>query len=55
METTGRSLKGQLKHADRLGARWVAIVGADAVTLRDMDAGEQREGLSSSDVLVAIT
>ena len=35
METTGRSLKGQLKHADRLGARYVAIVDADGIRLRD--------------------
>jgi histidyl-tRNA synthetase len=35
METTGRSLKGQLKHAERLGARRVAIVDADRIKLRD--------------------
>ena len=27
LELAGRSLKGQLKHADRIGARYVAIVG----------------------------
>jgi histidyl-tRNA synthetase len=27
VELSGRSLKGQLKHADRIGARYVAIVG----------------------------
>ena len=26
LELAGRSLKGQLKHADRIGARYVAIV-----------------------------
>ena len=36
MELAGRSLKGQLKHADRLGARYVAIVSDDA-------AGEPQE------------
>ena len=29
MELAGRSLKGQLKHADRIGARYVAIIGDD--------------------------
>jgi histidyl-tRNA synthetase len=44
LELTGRSLKGQLKHADRLGARFVAIVGDNGVaTLRDMQSGEQRD------------
>jgi len=42
LEAAGRSVKGQLKHADRIGARYVAIVG-DAVTLRDMESGEQRD------------
>jgi histidyl-tRNA synthetase len=44
MELADRSLKGQLKHADRIGARYVAIVGDEpTVSLRDMEAGEQRE------------
>ncbi len=39
----GRGLKGQLKHADRLGARRVLILeGAGAAQLRDMQSGEQR-------------
>jgi histidyl-tRNA synthetase len=44
LELAGRSLKGQLKHADRIGARYVAIVenGATA-SLKDMQSGEQRE------------
>jgi histidyl-tRNA synthetase len=41
MELAGRSLKGQLKHADRLGARFVAIVAADAIALRDPRSGTQ--------------
>jgi histidyl-tRNA synthetase len=40
-ELAGRSLKGQLKQADRVGARYVAIVGTDGTQLRDMDTGEQ--------------
>ena len=44
MELTGRSLKGQLKHADRIGARYVAIIGDNGVaTLRDMESGEQHD------------
>jgi histidyl-tRNA synthetase len=29
MDLAGRSLKGQLKHAQRLGARVVSVIGAD--------------------------
>ena len=42
LELAGRSLKGQLKHADRLGARYVAIVGEEGVSLKNMESGEQR-------------
>jgi histidyl-tRNA synthetase len=38
----GRGLKGQLKHADRIGARRVVILGAEGAQLRDMASGEQR-------------
>ena len=43
----GRSLKAQLRHADALGARYVAILGEQElakreVTLRDMSDGQQR-------------
>lgn len=44
LEAAGRSTKGALKHADRIGARFVALLGGgDGATLRDMEAGEQRE------------
>ncbi len=44
LELAGRSLKGQLKHADRLGARYVAIIGDEMrVSLRNMESGEQEE------------
>ncbi|HET6871160.1 MAG TPA: histidine--tRNA ligase [Solirubrobacteraceae bacterium] len=44
LELAGRSLKGQLKHADRIHARWVAIVGENGVvTLKDMESGDQHE------------
>ncbi len=41
LELAGRSLKGQLKQADRVGARYVAVVGDTSSALRDMDTGEQ--------------
>jgi len=43
VELAGRSRKGQLKHADRLGARYVALVGDETTVLKDMHAGEQRD------------
>jgi histidyl-tRNA synthetase len=41
MELAGRSLKGQRKQADRVGARWLALLRAEGATLRDMDTGEE--------------
>ena len=42
IDLAGRSLKGQLKHADRIGARRVLILEADGTAqLRDMQSGEQ--------------
>jgi histidyl-tRNA synthetase len=44
LDLAGRSLKGQLKQADRVGARSTIILEADGrATLRDMSSGEQRE------------
>ena len=44
LELTGRSLKSALKHGDRIGARYVAIVNdAEQTSLKDMDSGEQLE------------
>jgi histidyl-tRNA synthetase len=44
LELAGRSLKGQLKHADRIGARYVAILGGEReATVREMGSGEQHE------------
>ena len=38
-----RNLKGQLKQADRSGARWTVILTAEGtVELKDMESGEQR-------------
>lgn len=41
MELAGRSLKGQLSYANALEARYVAIVGTDETTLKDMLGGGQ--------------
>jgi histidyl-tRNA synthetase len=48
LELSGRSLKGQLKHADRIHARFVAIVGGEAnnsghVSLKNMESGDQED------------
>jgi histidyl-tRNA synthetase len=53
-ELTGRSLKGAFKHADRIHARYVAIVNdQQSTTLKDMDSGDQRE-LESARVIPTI-
>jgi histidyl-tRNA synthetase len=41
MEQAGRSMKGQLRQADRVGAAAVVIFD-DAIEVKDMDSGEQR-------------
>ncbi len=41
MELAGRSLKGQRKQADRLGARWLVTLRDGGATLRDMQSGEE--------------
>jgi len=48
LATDGRSLKAALKHANRLGARFAALIGrkdrvAGVATMRDLDDGEQAE------------
>lgn len=54
LELIGRSLKSALKHADRIEARYVAIVNdAEQTSLRDMSTREQME-LSSGAVIAAI-
>ncbi len=42
LELAGRSEKGVFKQAHRVGARYVALVGADGARLRDMESGEQQ-------------
>jgi histidyl-tRNA synthetase len=54
MEQAGRSLKGQLKQADRLGARWTVILG-DEIEVKRMDTGDQRQAGSIDDVIGMVT
>jgi histidyl-tRNA synthetase len=53
VEQAGRSLKGQLKQADRIGARATLIVG-DAIEVKDMASGEQRQAADEQETLVAV-
>jgi histidyl-tRNA synthetase len=50
IEQAGRSLKGQLKQADRIGARITVILG-DSMDVRDMDSREQREASGPDEVV----
>ena len=54
MEQAGRSLKGQLKHASRLGARSVVIVGGDGLRVRDMTTREERSAATEQAALEAV-
>jgi histidyl-tRNA synthetase len=49
-EQAGRSLKGQLKQADRLGARWTVILG-DTIEVKDMQTGEQHAAATLDEVM----
>jgi histidyl-tRNA synthetase len=42
VELGGRGLKGQMKQANNAHARWVAILGDEGISLKDMESGEQR-------------
>jgi histidyl-tRNA synthetase len=53
MDLGGRSLKGQLGHADALGARYVAIVADEQSLLKDMQGGGQQE-LATNAVVHAV-
>jgi histidyl-tRNA synthetase len=53
LELAGRSLRGQLRHADRIRARYVAIVGEEGTSLKNMESGEQLE-LSPNEVIPTI-
>jgi histidyl-tRNA synthetase len=58
MDYEGRSLRAQLKTADRLGARYTLLLGEDelareSVTIRRMDDGAQ-ETVPLSQVVTAL-
>jgi histidyl-tRNA synthetase len=50
MEQAGRSMKGQLRQADRIGARAVVIFD-DAIEVKDMNSGEQRTARDADEVV----
>jgi len=54
MEQAGRSLKGQLKQADRIGAAYVVLVG-DGLQIKDMATGEQRSVADVDEAVEAVT
>ena len=54
LELAGRSLKGQLKQAGRIGARYVAIVSSEGIGLKDMESGEQEDVGSESAVVATV-
>jgi histidyl-tRNA synthetase len=44
LDLADRAIKGQMKQADRIGARYAVILSGDGkAKLRDMDSGEERE------------
>ena len=43
LDLAGRAIKGQMKQADRFGARYALILDDGRATLRDMSSGEERE------------
>jgi histidyl-tRNA synthetase len=43
LDLAGRSMKGQMRQADRVGARHAVILEDGRAALRDMSSGEQRE------------
>ena len=51
MGEPGRSMKGQMKQADRVGARWTVIVEEDGFELKDMESGEQRPVATADELL----
>jgi histidyl-tRNA synthetase len=54
LEQAGRSLKGQLKQADRIGAAFVVLVG-DTLEVKDMSTGEQRAVNGLEEAVEAVT
>jgi histidyl-tRNA synthetase len=53
VEQAGRSLRGQLRQADRIGARSTVIVG-DGIDVKDMRSGEQRRAADADEALALV-
>jgi histidyl-tRNA synthetase len=53
MEQAGRSLRGQLRQADRIGARSTVIVG-DGIEVKDMESGAQRRASDAEEALALV-
>ena len=54
MEQAGRSMKGQLNQADRVGARAVLIVGGQGIPVKDMSSGDQRDATDADEALALL-
>jgi histidyl-tRNA synthetase len=54
MGEPGRSMKGQLKQADRAGVLWTVIVEDEGFELKDMGSGEQRSVATADEVVNAV-
>ena len=55
-DTSTRKLGKQLESAAKAGARWAVIVGeGPAIALKDLDSGEQRDGLTPGEVTAAVS
>jgi histidyl-tRNA synthetase len=55
MEQAGRSIKGQLKQANRLGAAKVIIVTPDEVRVRDMESGDMQAVASADEARALVS
>ena len=54
MGEPGRSMKGQLKQADRVGARWTVIIEEEGFELKDMQSGDQRSVATADELMDAL-
>ena len=54
LEASGRSVKAALKHADRIGAKAVALIASDSIELKDLQSGEQTSFESTGALLDSI-
>jgi histidyl-tRNA synthetase len=51
LEQVGRSMKGQMKQADRIGATVVVIVDDGKIGVRDMRTGDQQTARDRDDAV----